>query len=593
MKALGNVNRTVARRTRRRAAHHWPLRRPSACAFRAGPTESVSKAWAWSLDAVGNWETYQEDNGDGSSGLPDGDYLDAEDLNQTRTHNNANEIYNATPGSAITEGGGQSAWDDPVSDSRGNMTGVPTPSDMTDSYTCVYDAWNRLVEVRDSSEAIVAQYRYDGLSRRIRKYVADGSDWTVTEYYYNAGWQLLETRRAEDVERTGAPLAEPALSSTVQEQYVWSQRYIDAPVLRDRDSDSDGDPEDGDLGKADSGLDERIYYCTDAQMNVTAIVDGTPGSGTIGDVLERYTYDPYGQVEFKTPVWAASTSQYDNAILYCGYHRDDETGLYHVRNRMYHPTLGRWLQRDPLGYVDGMSLYEYSGSGPMAGIDPYGLQTGLAIGAENGAVNRRASLGAAYNSLSASARAGMGQLRNAWGSGTLSVRDGRLMMGRDIIAVPADSVYGGGELRAAIGAVENNCDSRSTTYGGCDPITIDCVARAKAEARRRVDARAAELAREKENAKRAASAKAWADAAEARAWARLRADIAQAKAAAEEGESAAKAAADSAANAAQTSKPPCPENSPDPGKDPKKVPGSSKQFGTKYARHKDPHPPRV
>lgn len=47
--------------------------------------------------------------------------------------------------------------------------------------------------------------------------------------------------------------------------------------------------------------------------------------------------------------------------------------MYHVRYRMYHPTLGRWLQRDPVGYVDGMGLYEYMGSRPVAHVDPTGL----------------------------------------------------------------------------------------------------------------------------------------------------------------------------------------------------------------------------
>lgn len=30
-----------------------------------------------------------------------------------------------------------------------------------------------------------------------------------------------------------------------------------------------------------------------------------------------------------------------------------------VRNRVLLMDLGRWSRRDPLGYVDGMSMYEY------------------------------------------------------------------------------------------------------------------------------------------------------------------------------------------------------------------------------------------
>jgi len=38
----------------------------------------------------------------------------------------------------------------------------------------------------------------------------------------------------------------------------------------------------------------------------------------------------------------------------------------------YHPTLGRWVQRDPAGYVDGMGLYEYALSSPSGYLDPAG-----------------------------------------------------------------------------------------------------------------------------------------------------------------------------------------------------------------------------
>ncbi len=93
-------------------------------------------------------------------------------------------------------------------------------------------------------------------------------------------------------------------------------------------------------------------------------------------------YDPYGNVTFLKADWSlqevsghadGTASAYDNPILFAGYYRDSETGLYHVRNRMYHAQLGLWLQRDPLGYVDGMSLYGYVGSNPAGLRDAMGL----------------------------------------------------------------------------------------------------------------------------------------------------------------------------------------------------------------------------
>jgi hypothetical protein len=38
----------------------------------------------------------------------------------------------------------------------------------------------------------------------------------------------------------------------------------------------------------------------------------------------------------------------------------------------YHPTLGRWLQRDPIGYIEGMSLYAYAAAMPPNAVDPLG-----------------------------------------------------------------------------------------------------------------------------------------------------------------------------------------------------------------------------
>jgi len=40
---------------------------------------------------------------------------------------------------------------------------------------------------------------------------------------------------------------------------------------------------------------------------------------------------------------------------------------------VYHPTVGRWLTRDPIGYGDGMSLFQYVRSRPMGSVDPFGL----------------------------------------------------------------------------------------------------------------------------------------------------------------------------------------------------------------------------
>jgi len=218
----------------------------------------------------------------------------------------------------------------------------------------VYDAWNRLVAYTDSGDNVVAEYRYDGLNRRIVKLLA-GDDWDRTDYYYNEAWQVLEERLAEDVDEGDKD--DPA--TTMRCQYIWDIRYIDAPVVRFRDTNGDGT------------ADDTLYYCNDANMNVTALVNAADGG-----VAERYEYDPYGNLTVLNPDWSADTgnaSDYDNEILYAGYRHDPESALYHVRNRYYHASLGRWCERDPEIYVDHFNLYQYVRGQPNTQVDPEGL----------------------------------------------------------------------------------------------------------------------------------------------------------------------------------------------------------------------------
>ncbi|NOT71746.1 MAG: RHS repeat-associated core domain-containing protein [Hyphomicrobium sp.] len=50
-----------------------------------------------------------------------------------------------------------------------------------------------------------------------------------------------------------------------------------------------------------------------------------------------------------------------------------ESGLHYNWHRHYDPSLGRYTQPDPLGFVDGPSVYAYVGNAPVQGSDPEGL----------------------------------------------------------------------------------------------------------------------------------------------------------------------------------------------------------------------------
>ncbi|MEQ1694531.1 MAG: RHS repeat-associated core domain-containing protein [Hyphomicrobiaceae bacterium] len=54
-----------------------------------------------------------------------------------------------------------------------------------------------------------------------------------------------------------------------------------------------------------------------------------------------------------------------------------ESGLHYNWHRSYDPTLGRYTQPDPLGFVDGPSVYGYAGGSPQRSVDKAGLQSSL------------------------------------------------------------------------------------------------------------------------------------------------------------------------------------------------------------------------
>ena len=65
------------------------------------------------------------------------------------------------------------------------MTTIPQPGVWNVAYTLIYDAWNRLVEVKNATPATIETYEYDGLNRRIER----DDESNVYDYYHNQGTQ--------------------------------------------------------------------------------------------------------------------------------------------------------------------------------------------------------------------------------------------------------------------------------------------------------------------------------------------------------------------------------------------------------------------
>jgi len=250
-------------------------------------------------------------------------------------------------------------------DNNGNLT-----YDGLQQYT--YDAWNRLSTVahayRDSNGAVQAgqvsaTYRYDALGRRILKTVNNTGALDGAYHYYYDGQRNIEVRNG---------------SNMVLKQQVWNAGYVDSLAQQGVNSSP----------TTQTTCDTFYGVCQDANYNVLGLVNAS------GALAERYEYSPYGQRTVLDSAGANDPGLYAASLVsqrvvigglnqpyglcefgHQGLIHDDESGLVFNRARTLHPGLGRFMQNDPMGYVDGLSRYTYQRNRSPASLDPGGTTT--------------------------------------------------------------------------------------------------------------------------------------------------------------------------------------------------------------------------
>ncbi len=213
------------------------------------------------------------------------------------------------------------------------------------SWTYGYDFENRLTKAvkRKGHETKTITFKYDPFGRRMEKKVEkteDGRTETKTHtYVYDNEDVIIEyLTKTEDNE-----------TKTEVVRYVHGHG-IDEPLSMEQSPL---------FGKEGPG--EIFYYHADGLGSITALTDSKQ------KVVESYSYDSFGELKRKG-------DKIKNTYTFTGREWDKEVKLYYYRARYYDAKVGRFTQKDPIGFMGGdVNLYSYVGQNPVRYIDPLGM----------------------------------------------------------------------------------------------------------------------------------------------------------------------------------------------------------------------------
>jgi len=273
-------------------------------------------------------------------------------------------------------------------DTANRLTGIDNVLDGTMSQDFGYDDESRLVSMYSAN--YVGSYGYDTDGNRITKAVNGATDNTG---YSATSNQIVSTTGANPQSYGYDALGNvTALSGITAYQYDAFNRmtaaggmsyYINPEGQRLRKTGGAGTT----YFAPDRSGPLMAEYLNGAWIDYVWLGGRLIGREVNGQ-LEAIGDDQVGRPQVVTNasqavVWSAQNWPFTRSVTvsssaplnigFPGQYYDQETGLWNNGFRDYDPTLGRYVESDPLGLAGGVNTYAYVSGNPLSYVDPYGL----------------------------------------------------------------------------------------------------------------------------------------------------------------------------------------------------------------------------
>ncbi|MGF1767847.1 DUF6531 domain-containing protein [Enterovibrio makurazakiensis] len=210
----------------------------------------------------------------------------------------------------------------------------------------VFDARGNLISDKDGT-----RYRYD-LDNKLTSVIKNGR---LTSLYYDAEGDLSYV--VSPGSKTRLYYSGKNLIGEYEPNRKLRKRYVFGPDVDEPLVSYTGD------GFSDA---EWLY-----KDHLGSIVGKAGLSGAMSDI---YAYGLFGEQSIYP-------NSRDERFGFTGQQHFDDLGLVYFKARFYSPSIGRFMQVDPIGYKDNRNLYLYAKNNPMINKDPTGKFYVQAIGA--------------------------------------------------------------------------------------------------------------------------------------------------------------------------------------------------------------------